>query len=562
MKYNEINWAGARKCSPGLAIEQKLTISFSKLLGGSVNAVRGIRDKPEFFKHSGYSIQIKNARNIYVVLYDVGAQRGWLVDGASALLHLVRTQVVREPYGGAGSLFNNLRFNRSRFEHPTVDGGPDVAADILMEANNMKHIILREFSAWADETIPVRRHEEMSTIGEESNDDSDKPSQKAPSSSEDRKEIYKTICLRELISQTCNTLEQIYDRQIDVATTHAMTQLTNPLRTKLEGYEFMDIVSARPILTRRAIELQSNGAVWTVLMEQIHAIALFGQHFGEIYKPIETTKEYICTDWRTVPRGHEYLAVPVSLLKEIKHRSWEEGEVDADSPEIAEGFLCHPSRDVFRTCGPSCKHSFDRVQRLRSSKPTEVLNRISLGGKGAKNVDTFTEINGAILFGKNSNLDVTRLEHSSPPAVHKEPSFHDSGIGSSLHASSHSSSSFASPIDMTVISQPSGPPADITGTPPFPFDQHGGKSASGDGAEARDTTSPAEFASSASCASAKPGLVAVPIPDNNIMVRDTSPSHEDIISADVPDLDNRGRRRRNFIAGLTNIAKMKPFRGK
>jgi hypothetical protein len=73
VEYDKINWAGAKKCSPGLAIEQKLTISVSKILGGSVNAVRGNRDKPEYVKHSTYAIQISHARNIYVVLYDVEA---------------------------------------------------------------------------------------------------------------------------------------------------------------------------------------------------------------------------------------------------------------------------------------------------------------------------------------------------------------------------------------------------------------------------------------------------------------------------------------------------------
>src|SRR6266516_2471041 len=112
MEYGKINWAGASKCSAGLAVEQKLPISVSKIVGGGGSVVRGNRDKPEYVKQSAYSTQIENARNIYVVLYDVAARRGWLVDGASALLHLVRTQVVREPYGGAGSLFNDLSFNR------------------------------------------------------------------------------------------------------------------------------------------------------------------------------------------------------------------------------------------------------------------------------------------------------------------------------------------------------------------------------------------------------------------------------------------------------------------
>src|SRR4029077_18833921 len=105
MAYDKIEWTGAKRCSSGLAVEQKLTISVGKIIGGSGSVVRGSRDKPEIVKHSTYSAQIKNARNILVLLYDVATRRGWLVDGAGALLHLVRTQVVREPYGGTGSRF-------------------------------------------------------------------------------------------------------------------------------------------------------------------------------------------------------------------------------------------------------------------------------------------------------------------------------------------------------------------------------------------------------------------------------------------------------------------------
>jgi hypothetical protein len=50
--YGKIYWAGARKCSAGLALEQKLTISVSKIVGVSGSIVRGNRDRPEYIKQS------------------------------------------------------------------------------------------------------------------------------------------------------------------------------------------------------------------------------------------------------------------------------------------------------------------------------------------------------------------------------------------------------------------------------------------------------------------------------------------------------------------------------
>jgi hypothetical protein len=65
--YDQIGWAGVKKCTPGLAIEQKLTISASKYLGFSAAVVRGSRDRPSYVKSSPYSAQIEDARSIPVV---------------------------------------------------------------------------------------------------------------------------------------------------------------------------------------------------------------------------------------------------------------------------------------------------------------------------------------------------------------------------------------------------------------------------------------------------------------------------------------------------------------
>ena len=568
MEYGKIDWAGARKCSAGLAVEQKLTISVSKIIGGSGSVVRGNRDKPEYVKQCAYSMQIENARNIYVVLYDVAAQRGWLVDGASALLHLVRTQVVREPYGGAGSLFNNFSFNRSTFNHPKIDGGPNTAVDILKDDRNMKHVIFREFDSYADETLAVPRLKAVSIVGKDSSNEANNLSRnETPNSSEGRKEIYITTCLRELVSQTWSTLEQIYDRQIEFATTHTIKQLQNPFGTTLEGYEFMGIVSARHILTRRAVNLQSNGVAWIGLTRRIHAITLFGQYFGEIYKPAENTGRQICKNWKTVPRGHEYLAAPISLLKGIKQHSREEGEVDVGSPEIAEGLLWSLSKDAFNTCGPSCKHNFlNRVQQLRSSIPGEILGKMGWGENGPRKADAFAEINGAVLFGESSVLSVEKLELSSPLAVHMEGSFYDSGVGSSLQASSRANSGNASSSGMNPDSQPARLSVDSTRTSTSLLDQTEPKSTSGDHAEAGDTTCGTENPSPTSCPSTEAGRVWVRRTDDNDVVRANSLSQQAMspgsavtnkATEDVPALDQASGRRGKFAAGLREkFAKM------
>jgi len=81
MEYDKIGWGNVKKCSPGLAVEQKLTISISKIVGVGGSVIRGNRDKPEFVKQSEYAVQIENARKIYVVLMTLPLEeRGWLME--------------------------------------------------------------------------------------------------------------------------------------------------------------------------------------------------------------------------------------------------------------------------------------------------------------------------------------------------------------------------------------------------------------------------------------------------------------------------------------------------
>lgn len=124
-----------------------------------------------------------------VLFYDVAARRGWLVDGASALLHFVRTQVVQEPYGDARSLFNNLSFNLSKFKHPKIYGGTNSPAEILRDDTNMKHAILREFDSYADETISAPRLMAPPMAGAPGNHSNHLSDTKIPPIIEGRKEV-------------------------------------------------------------------------------------------------------------------------------------------------------------------------------------------------------------------------------------------------------------------------------------------------------------------------------------------------------------------------------------
>ncbi|KAK8159113.1 hypothetical protein BKA80DRAFT_206470, partial [Phyllosticta citrichinensis] len=74
---------------PGWIFE-KLSISGGKYINLGLSFCLGVKDKPlRLWSSATYDQQVLRFSNKYVLLYDVGDKRGWLLNGASALLHLV-----------------------------------------------------------------------------------------------------------------------------------------------------------------------------------------------------------------------------------------------------------------------------------------------------------------------------------------------------------------------------------------------------------------------------------------------------------------------------------------
>lgn len=317
MNYTDIRPAGASECSAGVGVEKKLTISVSKLFGASASFVRGDRHKSITSRKEPYHGKVNTARRLPVLFYDRARKRGWLVDGASALLHIARSQVVHPLYRES-SHFNDTAVNSVSFKHPKAEDSPDAASEMLKDHDNQRHIINSEFGGYEQGKTDVYGRPQS---------------------------FQKYNFFKQLISDTWDTFDQIYSQQ-DQAKRSQTQQLRIP-DSSIEGYEYMDLVSLRSPLTRRYIKLHSNGSEWSSFIRKINAITLFGQHFGELYTPGRNDERHICAHCRTVPTGLEYLAVPIPLLKELNKHSSEDGKIGPGSLEIAKNVTWAPSEGVF-----------------------------------------------------------------------------------------------------------------------------------------------------------------------------------------------------------------------
>lgn len=86
--YENIEYSGSEYATAGCALEN-VSLTAGKYVNLGATFAKGNKDSPLYLaRASVYEMQIRSAGRLNVVLYDVVDHRGWLVDGANALLHL------------------------------------------------------------------------------------------------------------------------------------------------------------------------------------------------------------------------------------------------------------------------------------------------------------------------------------------------------------------------------------------------------------------------------------------------------------------------------------------
>ncbi|TVY93688.1 hypothetical protein LAWI1_G001611 [Lachnellula willkommii] len=430
-RYEDIEWAGASLASAGIACE-KASIVAGQFVTGGASFVRGTQDTPIYISRGGgpYAQEVHFARNIKVVLYDTKDRRGWLVDGASALLHLTRTQLSSSPYSDSDL------FSLEDFNHADPTNGVLAAKKALMNQKNRNMVIFEDVETST---------EWKATSG--------------IAGSEQLRRIATRWTYEDLVRQTYHTLEQLHDYQTKMMASPALgIRFTD--REKLIGFGFKDIVDGHNDLLPRVAILKASGRGWVDFTRSIRAVVLLGKGFGEIIKPLKDSNK-LCKYWGRVPTGKDYLVAGMATLKEI---SLKHGDCDSDPLELASGIYWHKPDKLFEPC--ECKRTqmagtCDRVQVL--------LPQFCIGPK--RNPQPFSCHSGAAIFGRSTRFPWNWPSIGKP--VRGKPSesesddenyFPDSGIGESLPSTLDPDSSRNANSSPSDGSPPSLTSADIAGS--------------------------------------------------------------------------------------------------
>lgn len=357
-----------------------------RISGGHPFSV-GHKDIPVHVSQDGFIPRLKWVSKMYVVLWDTECKRAWLINGTAALLHLVRASLERDKTDPFNSVF---LFDSTEMTEAPRSHHPHSAIHVLINQMNLNMKVYPNKDGY--------------------------------------------ITFEHRVEHVYDVLEKLIDNQLHAVGKDGGRDMS---REHLVGWDFNDLISSRDPVYPRLAALDQMGKSWVDFSRSIHAIALFGNGFGEIIEPVGA----FCPYWAKLPKDRSYMAACVSDLKEIIDAY---GDPSSIPTQLTHNTLWHHAEQPFKTCvchsSQDGKHS-DLTQVLL---PPTISSEELLRSPQLVNLDN----SGAVIFGFNKIFKWYWGDMGDPTTQLKEldddykrkssvsSPTNDSGLGKSLSSSS------------------------------------------------------------------------------------------------------------------------------
>ncbi|GFN15432.1 Pfs domain protein [Aspergillus tubingensis] len=373
-----------------------ILITAGRLITGGDPAIYGNRDIPYRLIRDEYIEKLSWIARQYVVMWDAGAKRGWLVNGACALLHLLFASLY---FNRTDPLSFAFQLDLTDIKVPENTFNPSSAMEVLLNHDNLSlKLYHAKQSQPSEATLPP-------------------------------------VQIRDRVNRLYNMLEKIMDHQAEIMGAGGGASL-NMSRGNLEGWDFKDLATQEDPLYPRLCKLGIRGKSWVDFTRDIRAAVLFGTGFGEILRPVDN--DQLCPYWSTLPEGKSYLAVSGYDLTNIIDRF---GNPHSRPVRLTRNLIWCNCLDN----GPQACKCIGLPEQTEHSELAQVilpshfkrripkLNSVRPSGWG----------HGAILFGYNKDLRWTWndtgfpeqkdvLSCSDDSGSDSDGDFQDSGLGTSL----------------------------------------------------------------------------------------------------------------------------------
>jgi hypothetical protein len=422
----------------------RVSISAGKIISVSASGAIGKKDKPvRAAKATDYHKQIEWAEEQFVVFYDCKDRRAWLIDGLSAMLHLVRARLAHRRQVGREVLFTDDDIK----EPDTPHTGKAAANAILRNRANMDLKIYEKWNRIVQETS--QKLEGKDDV--ETNLKTQKTWEQLP----------------DLVGDVYAIMGMMFDIQTDKSTEDGYgTRVHKSPRKHLEGWDFQQVTTGADLFPKAAV-LQDIGLGWVDLVRSINAITLFGVGYGEIIQPVDTVQALSlgregnpnsahsgppanapqggigCDRWVTLPKNEDLLATTIPVIRDIMENIYRDPDSKKCLWELFTGMYWHSPDKSFEACdcgtvpgGKQC----DRVQVLLPTKFPRLFAR-----NFHSPLEPLPE-HGAVIFGHSVKFpliwkweadSVPTEGHPQPPQLTVQSSHQsDSGLGMSVTSSS------------------------------------------------------------------------------------------------------------------------------
>ncbi|KAI2606644.1 hypothetical protein GGR54DRAFT_652332 [Hypoxylon sp. NC1633] len=285
-----------------ICVLEKVTItgSAAPFISSGASFALGIKDKPlhlGFGSGDDYMGNLITMGKRHFIFYDTEERRAWLIDGVSAVLHLLRAYLqfyLEDIRVGDYYIYKNGDIKEA--SSGVAYTGAKAAYEVLNNAHNQKLPLYPKNLEESEEKMVKLgvEHEGRETTTTNTN-----------------------FTLKERVEQLCHVLLQItaYHDDLSAQAGYGWRIKKSP-RHRIEGFEFMDVATKYDTLWPKVATIHAMSVGWVDFARALHAIPLFGVGFGELLRPVRTGLA-CCSPTTSVPLGKDFLAVYGADLEEI-----------------------------------------------------------------------------------------------------------------------------------------------------------------------------------------------------------------------------------------------------
>jgi hypothetical protein len=257
--YENIDYTKSEEANSGLRCTGG-SLGFQQFGVAALDVRFGLKDGKSHFHRSGpYQRIIQFAEGNPIVLLDVEGKRSWLVPATNVMLHIVQHRHRLYPFQANGktiSLDTNIATGSS-------------AKEVLL--NNRTQVLFEDDEhTFMNEILDIWSLLEF-LLAQNVTRQRDTPGVRIPSS------VHESIC----------------------------------------GFEFKSIVHQDALYKLKKTTISRNHGGWIKLVEDIDALVLFANGFGDVILPTGGFDNFLCQKWRRVPDGQDYLTTTTDMLQRL-----------------------------------------------------------------------------------------------------------------------------------------------------------------------------------------------------------------------------------------------------